>query len=167
MSSGATTSEIVESVLSLGIVLGSRERPGEEFDCSESKVAADGESNRIKKKGRTWEARPFSSFSSVLLLLAAHRPKRLRGDRNVGRREAGERERVREALERYSPSPDRGRPVRIRTDLRRAESAYRLRRDTHCPFLEEATVASLSSEKFDVWDSTRLPPLLVQSMVAE
>jgi hypothetical protein len=36
-----------------------------------------------------------------------------------------------------------------------------------CPFLEETTVASLLSEKVDVWDSTRLPPWLVQSMVAE
>ena len=31
----------------------------------------------------------------------------------------------------------------------------------------EATEALLVAVKFDVWDSTRLPPLLVQSMVAE
>ena len=37
----------------------------------------------------------------------------------------------------------------------------------NCPFFVEATVAVLSAAKFDVWDSTRLPPLLVQSMVAE
>jgi hypothetical protein len=37
----------------------------------------------------------------------------------------------------------------------------------NCPFLVEATVAELLSEKVDVWDSTRLPPRLVQSMVAE
>jgi hypothetical protein len=37
----------------------------------------------------------------------------------------------------------------------------------NCPFLVEATVAVLSALKFDVWDSTRLPPWLVQSMVAE
>jgi hypothetical protein len=37
----------------------------------------------------------------------------------------------------------------------------------NCPFLVEATVAVLEAVKSDVWDSTRLPPLLVQSMVAE
>ena len=37
----------------------------------------------------------------------------------------------------------------------------------NCPFLVEATVAVLLSEKVEVWDSTRLPPWLVQSMVAE
>ena len=36
-----------------------------------------------------------------------------------------------------------------------------------CPFLVEATVAELLSENCAVCDSTRLPPLLVQSMVAE
>jgi hypothetical protein len=35
------------------------------------------------------------------------------------------------------------------------------------PFLVEATVAEVVAEKVVVWDSTRLPPLLVQSMVAE
>jgi hypothetical protein len=37
----------------------------------------------------------------------------------------------------------------------------------NCPFLVEATVAVLESENDAVWDSTRLPPWLVQSMVAE
>jgi hypothetical protein len=37
----------------------------------------------------------------------------------------------------------------------------------NCPFLEEVNVAPLVSEKVDVCDSTRLPPWLVQSMVAE
>jgi hypothetical protein len=37
----------------------------------------------------------------------------------------------------------------------------------NCPFLVEGTLAVLSALKFDVWDSTRLPPWLVQSMVAE
>jgi hypothetical protein len=37
----------------------------------------------------------------------------------------------------------------------------------NCPFLVEATVAELVAAKLVVWDSTRLPPLLVQSMVAE
>ena len=37
----------------------------------------------------------------------------------------------------------------------------------NCPFLVEATVAVLVAEKVVVWDSTRLPPWLVQSMVAE
>lgn len=37
----------------------------------------------------------------------------------------------------------------------------------NCPFLEDVTVAELLSENCAVCDSTRLPPLLVQSMVAE
>jgi hypothetical protein len=37
----------------------------------------------------------------------------------------------------------------------------------NCPFLVEATVAELLAAKVVVWDSTRLPPWLVQSMVAE
>jgi len=37
----------------------------------------------------------------------------------------------------------------------------------NCPFLVEATVAELLAENVVVWDSTRLPPWLVQSMVAE
>jgi hypothetical protein len=37
----------------------------------------------------------------------------------------------------------------------------------NCPFLVEVTVAVLVSENVVVWDSTKLPPLLVQSMVAE
>jgi hypothetical protein len=37
----------------------------------------------------------------------------------------------------------------------------------NCPFLVEATVAVSESVNIAVWDSTRLPPLLVQSMVAE
>jgi len=37
----------------------------------------------------------------------------------------------------------------------------------NCPFFTDATVAELLAAKFDVWDSTRLPPWLVQSMVAE
>jgi hypothetical protein len=37
----------------------------------------------------------------------------------------------------------------------------------NCPFFAEVTVAELSAEKFEVCDSTRLPPWLVQSMVAE
>ena len=37
----------------------------------------------------------------------------------------------------------------------------------NCPFLDEVAVAELLAEKFDVWDSTRLPPWLVQSIVAE
>jgi hypothetical protein len=37
----------------------------------------------------------------------------------------------------------------------------------NCPFLVEATVAELLAEKVVVWDSTRLPPWLVQLMVAE
>jgi len=37
----------------------------------------------------------------------------------------------------------------------------------NCPFLVEVTVAELLAEKVVVWDSTRLPPWLVQSMVAE
>jgi hypothetical protein len=37
----------------------------------------------------------------------------------------------------------------------------------NCPFFVEATEALLLAEKFDVWDSTRLPPWLVQSIVAE
>ena len=37
----------------------------------------------------------------------------------------------------------------------------------NCPFLEEVTVVELLVEKVVVWVSTRLPPWLVQSMVAE
>jgi hypothetical protein len=37
----------------------------------------------------------------------------------------------------------------------------------NCPFLVEATVAELLAEKVAVWVSTRLPPWLVQLMVAE
>jgi hypothetical protein len=37
----------------------------------------------------------------------------------------------------------------------------------NCPFLVEVTVVALLAAKVVVWDSTRLPPLLVQSMVAE
>jgi hypothetical protein len=37
----------------------------------------------------------------------------------------------------------------------------------NCPFLVEATVAELLAEKVVVWDSTRLPPWLVQLIVAE
>jgi hypothetical protein len=37
----------------------------------------------------------------------------------------------------------------------------------NCPFYVEATEAVLLAVKFDVWDSTRLPPWLVQSIVAE
>ena len=37
----------------------------------------------------------------------------------------------------------------------------------NCPFLEEVSVAALLAEKTAVCDSTRLPPWLVQSMVAE
>jgi hypothetical protein len=54
-------------------------------------------------------------------------PYRLRvccGDRDVGLVEALEGERVREVHERDGPPPDRGRPVRIRADLRRRKWAY-------------------------------------------
>ena len=37
----------------------------------------------------------------------------------------------------------------------------------NCPFFVEVAVAELPAAKVDVWDSTRLPPWLVQSMVAE
>ena len=37
----------------------------------------------------------------------------------------------------------------------------------NCPFLDEVNGVELLSEKVVVWDSTRLPPRLVQSMVAE
>ena len=37
----------------------------------------------------------------------------------------------------------------------------------NCPFFVELTVELVEAEKFDVWDSTKLPPWLVQSMVAE
>jgi hypothetical protein len=37
----------------------------------------------------------------------------------------------------------------------------------NCPFLVEATLALLLAVKSAVWDSTRLPPWLVQSIVAE
>jgi len=37
----------------------------------------------------------------------------------------------------------------------------------NCPFLVEATVAELLAANVVVWDSTRLPPWLVQSIVAE
>jgi hypothetical protein len=37
----------------------------------------------------------------------------------------------------------------------------------NCPFLEEVTVAELLSEKVVVCDSTRLPPWLVQLIVAK
>ena len=36
----------------------------------------------------------------------------------------------------------------------------------NCPFFVEDTVAVLVDEKGTAWTSTRLPPLLVQSMVA-
>jgi len=36
-----------------------------------------------------------------------------------------------------------------------------------CPFFEEVSVVELPAEKVAVWDSTRLVPWLVQSMVAE
>jgi len=36
----------------------------------------------------------------------------------------------------------------------------------NCPFFVEATLAELEFEVVVVWDSTRLPPPLVQSMVA-
>ena len=49
-----------------------------------------------------------------------------------------------------------------------AENGLAVRVGTvNCPFLVEATVVVLLALKVDVWDSTRLPPLLVQSMVAE
>src|SRR5215469_16836529 len=50
------------------------------------------------------------------------------GDRDVGRAEAREGERVGEAVKHQGPRPDLGCPVRVRADLWRAEWAYRLGR---------------------------------------
>src|SRR4029453_15790336 len=55
------------------------------------------------------------------------------GNGDVGRGEALEGERIREALEHKTPRVDHGSPVRIRADLRRREWAYRLARDTQLP----------------------------------
>jgi hypothetical protein len=91
-------------------------------------------------------------------------------DCDVGRGEARERKRIREAIERDSPSPDHRCPVWIRADLRGENGLTDCVGTRNCPFLVEATLAELSALKVDVWYSTGLfllVPLLKQSMVAE
>src|SRR5438045_3971130 len=89
--------------VSNGAQAGPQPQPAPNHDCR-------------KKKGRAG-----AREAPALPCLAAH-PRRLRVcclDRDVGRREAVEGERVREEIQRDGPRPDRGRPVRIRADLRR------------------------------------------------
>jgi hypothetical protein len=96
-------------------------------------------------------------------------PYRLRvrcGDRDVGRREVLEGERVREGIERDGAPRIDGLQFGFGQTCGAENGLTDFVGTFNCPFLVEARVLVLVSENVVVWDSTRLPPLLVQSMVA-